>query len=88
MQNIAEIIKGLQCFRCGHVDSYALRQLEFVVTVAGNTVLVPITVGQCDICGEQIMDDMTSAKLFETRQKLATGKVDDFVPVGQTFRSK
>lgn len=84
--NIAEAIKGLQCPICGNIDSYRLRDINKVEQVGDNTVIIPITVGQCSFCGEQIMDAETTTKVFEARQKLAEGTFSDFIHVGETYR--
>lgn len=85
--NIAEAIKGLQCPICGNVDSYRLRDIEKIERVGDNAVLIPITIAQCDFCGEQIMDDETTRKVFETRKKLAESAPAGLTPVGTTYRA-
>ncbi len=85
--NIAEAIKGLQCPICGNVDSYRLRNIDKMERVGNNTVLIPITIGQCDFCGEQIMDAETTTKVFEARKKLAEGALSGLVHVGETYRA-
>lgn len=85
--NIAEAIKGLQCPICGNVNSYRLRTIDKIVRVGDNTVIIPITVGQCDFCGEQIMDADTTTKVFEARKKLATGELAGLTHVGETYRA-
>lgn len=49
--------------------------------------LIPITIAQCDFCGEQIMDDDTTRKVFETRNKLAESAPTGLTPVGTTYRA-
>ena len=67
--NIEEAIKGFQCPICGNVDSYRLRDIDKMERVGNNTVLIPITIGQCDFCGEQIMDADTTTKVFEAEKE-------------------
>lgn len=81
---ISEAIKGLQCPMCGNIDSYRLRDINKVEQVDNNTVIIPVTVGQCDFCGEQIMDADTTTKVSEARKKLATGNLAGFTLVGET----
>lgn len=84
--NIAEAIRGLQCPICGNIDSYRLRDINKVEQVGDNTVIIPITVGQCSFCGEQIMDADTTTKVFEARKKVAEGALSDLIHVGETYR--
>ena len=84
---IAEAIKGLQCPRCGNIDFYRLRNINKVEQVGDNTVIIPITIGQCDFCGEQIMDADTTTKVFEARKKLAQGELAGLTRVGETYRA-
>ena len=85
--NIEEAIKGFQCPICGNVDSYRLRDIDKMERVGNNTVLIPITIGQCDFCGEQIMDADTTTKVFEARKKLSEGALSGLVHVGETYRA-
>ena len=85
--NIAEAIKGFQCPICGNIDSYRLRNINKVEQVGDNTVIIPITVGQCDFCGEQIMDADTTTRVAEARKKLATGELAGLTRVGETHRA-
>jgi YgiT-type zinc finger domain-containing protein len=84
--NIAEMIKGLQCPICGHGDSYRLRSIDRIERVGNNTVIIPITVGQCDFCGEQIMNDETATRVFDARKKLAEGTFTGLTQIGETYR--
>ncbi len=85
--NISEAIKGLQCPICGNIDSYRLRNINKIEQVGDNTVIIPITIGQCSFCGEQIMDADTTAKVFEARKKLATGDLAGLTHIGETYRA-
>jgi len=85
--NIAEAIKNLQCPICGNIDSYRLSNVDNVERVGDNTVIIPITIGQCDFCGEQIMDADTTTKVFEARKKLAEGALAGLTHVGETYRA-
>ncbi len=62
--NIAEAIKGQQCPICGHIDSYRLRDIDKIEHVGNNAVIIPITISQCDSCGEQIMDAPTTSRVY------------------------
>jgi YgiT-type zinc finger domain-containing protein len=86
--NIAEAIKDIQCPICGHIDSYRLRNIDKIEHIGNNTMIIPITIGQCDFCGEQIMDADTTTKVFEARKRLAEGAFGGFTPVGATYRSE
>jgi YgiT-type zinc finger domain-containing protein len=85
--NITEAIKGLQCPICGNINSYRLRSIDKIERVGNNTVILPIIIGQCDFCGEQIMDAATTTKVFEARKKLAEGALADLTRVGETYRA-
>lgn len=86
--DIGEAIKGLQCPICGNINSYRLRDIDKIVRVGNNTVIIPITIGQCDFCGQQIMDAATTSRVFEARKKLAEGTTTGLAHVGETYRAE
>jgi hypothetical protein len=86
MATLAELIAGLQCPRCGHDDTYVICNIERTERVGNNTLTIPLTVGECTICGEQALDDAAMRKLFDAVQELRNGNVSHLVHMGDAYR--
>ena len=39
-RSLPELLKGLQCPRCGRIDTFEVREIDFTERVAGDTVTV------------------------------------------------
>lgn len=86
MTTLQELIDGLQCPRCGNIDTYIVRDIERTERVGNNTVSVALTVGECQVCGEQALDDLATRKLFDAVQELREGKLSQLVHMGEAYR--
>jgi len=86
MATLAEKLAGLQCPRCGHENTYVVRDVEHTEKVGSDTVTVKITVGVCTNCGEEALDSSATQKIQDAVNKLKTGKVSDLVHMGEAYQ--
>ena len=86
MATLAEKLEGLQCPRCGRVDTYVIRDVEHTEKVGDNTVTVMITAGVCTNCWEQALDSAATAKVERAADQLRTGATKGLVHMGEAYR--
>ncbi len=86
MPTLPELIAGIQCPRCGHENTYVIREVEEVLSIDGDTVAVRITVGECSYCGERLLDRQATHKLEEAAEKLRAGATTDLIHTGEAYR--
>jgi len=86
MPALTELLDGIQCPRCGHENTYAIREVEEVLSIDGNSVAVRITVGECSYCGEHLLDRQATHKLEDAAEKLRAGATADLIHTGEAYR--
>ncbi len=63
MPKLEDMIAGLQCPICGHVNTYEIRDVDVTFKVGGDTVTVTVRAGVCHVCGERAFDAIASSKI-------------------------
>ncbi|HEU4783656.1 MAG TPA: hypothetical protein VFS83_09980 [Ktedonobacterales bacterium] len=86
MATLAEKLDGLQCPRCGHLNTYVVRDIEHTEKVGHDTVTVTVTIGVCTNCGEQALDSAATRKIQDAVNKLKNGAVSDLVHIGEAYQ--
>lgn len=86
MTTLAELITDLHCPRCGHDDTYIIRDIERTERVGDDTITIPLTVGECTVCGERALDDVAMHMLFDAVQELRAGNLSHIVQTGTAYR--
>lgn len=88
MPTLEELLPGIQCPRCGRLGTYAPRQVEQTYPVGdGNTVTVTLTVGECRICHEQVLDAAATEQVRHAIEQARAGS-DAVEPTGTAYRLK
>lgn len=86
MVTLAKKLEGLQCPRCGRVNTYVIQDVEHTERVGRDTVTVTVTVGVCTNCGEQALDTTATHKIQDAINKLKSGALSDLVHVGEAYQ--
>lgn len=86
MFTLEEKLTAVQCPRCGRVNTYVVRDIEFTAKVGTDTVTVPIRAGVCTNCGEQLLDSTATDKVSDAVRKLKEGHLADLVHMGEAYR--
>jgi len=86
MATLVEKLEGLQCPRCGRVNTYVVQDVEHTERVGSDTVTVTVTVGVCTNCGEQALDTAAARKIQDAVNKLKMGALSDLVHVGEAYQ--
>ena len=85
-RSLPELLKGLQCPRCGRVDTYEVREIDFTERVAGDTVTVRVLAGVCTNCGEELLDDAATEAITAAVNRLKAGDVASLARTGSAYR--
>jgi YgiT-type zinc finger domain-containing protein len=85
-RSLPELLKGLQCPRCGRVDTYEVREIDFTERVAGDTVTVKVLAGVCSNCGEELLDDTATEAITVAVNRLKAGDVASLARTGSAYR--
>lgn len=86
MATLAEKLEGLQCPRCGRINTYVIQNVEHTEKVRENTVTVTITAGVCTNCGEQALDSAATTKVQRAVEQLRSGAISKFEHMGEAYR--
>lgn len=88
MSTLNKLLPGIQCPRCGRINTYAPRQVEHDFPVGdGGTVTVALTVGECSFCHEQVLDTVATERVRQAIEQARAGS-DAVEPTGTTYRLK
>lgn len=85
---MSELPQNFQCPHCGNMDTYHKREVNFHLTVDDNLLIVPLTVEECSVCHEQLLDDAASAHLTCLAEQLRLGNKQGMTPVGTAYQVK
>jgi len=86
MPSLEEMIAGLQCPICGHVNTYEIKDVEETFKVSSDTVTVTVRAGVCHICGERAYDAITSSKVEAAVDTLRSGILTQLQREGEAYR--
>ena len=87
MPTLSSLIKGLQCPRCGHLNTYVIQTVEHTENVNGNTVTVAVNAGVCTNCGERLYDDTATQKIVAAVQALRSGQLGGLEQTGYAYQA-
>jgi YgiT-type zinc finger domain-containing protein len=83
---LAEMIRDLNCPRCGHEHTLEVRDIEEPLTVGHNVVEVPLRAGVCSYCGERVFDPVAMSKIDTVIVQMRAGNLAQFIHVGEVYR--
>jgi hypothetical protein len=88
MSTLDELLSGIQCPRCGRINTYAPRQVEPAFPVgAGSTVTVALIAGECSFCHEQVLDSVATERLRQAIEQALAGS-DAVEPTGTIYQQQ
>jgi hypothetical protein len=88
MSTLDELLAGIQCPRCGRINTYAPPRVEYVFPVGdGSTVTVVLIAGECSFCHEQVLDTVATGHMRQAIEQARAGS-DAVEPTGIAYRLK